>query len=92
LSLSGWCFLVRSFSRVLLVEYVTFILVFLKTFVTALVSLPEYVNLDQCVFSVLFLCFLELDIDSRTEALYPLLCRISCIVFLSFALFSWDSW
>jgi len=54
---------VRSFSRVLLVEYVTFIIVFLKTFVTALVSLPKYVNLDQCVFSVLFLCFLELDTD-----------------------------
>ena len=33
-------------------EYVTFILVFLKTFVTALVSSPKYVNLDQCVFSV----------------------------------------
>jgi len=49
--------------------------VFVKTFVTALVSLPEYVNLDQCVFSVLFIylfCFLELDIDSRTDALYPL--------------------
>ena len=51
----------------LLVEYVTFILVFLKTFVTALASLPQYVNFDQCVFSVLF-CFLELDIDSRTDA------------------------
>jgi len=38
----------------MLVEYVTFILVFLKTFVMALVSLPKYVNLDQCVFSVLF--------------------------------------
>jgi len=48
---------------VLLVEYVTFILVFLKTFVTVLVSLLKNVNLDQCVFSVLFLCFLELDTD-----------------------------
>jgi len=63
-----------------------------KTFVMALVSLPKYVNLDQCVFSVLFLCFLELDIDLRTDVLYPLLCRISCIILLSFSLFSWDSW
>jgi hypothetical protein len=54
------------------------------TFVTALVSLPKYVNLDQCVFSVPLLCFLELDTDLRTDVLYPLLCRISSIIFLSF--------
>ena len=71
-----------SFPRVLLVEYATFILVFLKTFVTALVSLPKYVNFDQCVFSVSLLCFLELEIDLRTDVLYPLFCRISCIIFL----------
>ena len=69
-----------SFPRVLLAEYATFILVFLKTFVTALVSLPKYVNFDQCVFSVSLLCFLELEIDLRTDVLYPLFCRISCII------------
>jgi hypothetical protein len=74
------------------VEYATFILVFLKTFVTALVSLPKYVNLDQCVFSVPLLCFLELEIDLRMDVFYPLVCRISCIILLSFSLFSWDSW
>jgi hypothetical protein len=83
---------VSSFSRVFLVEYATFILVFLKTFVTALVSLPNYVNLDQCVFSVPLFCFLELEIDLRTDVLYPLLCRMSCIIFLSLSLFLWDSW
>ena len=81
-----------SFSSVLLVEYVTFIVMFLKSFVTALVTLPKYVNLDQCVFSVLLLCFLELEIDLRTDVLYPLFCRISCIIFLSFSLFFRDSW
>jgi len=79
---------VSSFSRMLLAEYVTFILVVFKTFVKTLVSLPKYVNLDQEVFSVLFLCFLELDIDLRTDVLYPLLCRIYCFILLSFSLFS----
>ena len=73
-------------------EYETFILVFLKTFVTAVVCLPKYVNLDQCVFSVPLLCLLDLDIDLRTDVLYPLLCRTSCITLLSLSLFSWDSW
>ena len=63
-------------------DYVTFILVFFKTLVTALVSLSKYVNLDQCVFSVPILCFLELDIDLRTDVFYPLLCRVSCIILL----------
>jgi hypothetical protein len=83
---------VSSFSSVFFVAYATFILVVLKTFVMALVSLPKYVNLYQCVFSVPLLCFLELEIDLRTDVLYPLLCRISCIILLSFSLFSWDSW
>ena len=60
-------------------EYATFILVVLKTFVTALVSLAKYVNLDQCVFSVSLLCFLELEIDLRTDVLYPLFCRMGMI-------------
>ena len=81
-----------SFSRVLLVEYATFILVFLKTFVTDLVSLPKYVILDQCVFSLSLLCFLELEIDLTTDVLYPLFCRISSIILLCFSLFSRDSW
>ena len=73
-------------------EYETFSLVLLKTFATGLVSLPKYVNLDQCVFSVSLLCFLELEIDLRTDVLYPLFCRIFCIFLLSFSLFSRDSW
>ena len=72
----------RSFSRVLLVQYVTFILVFLKTFVTAMVSLPKYVTLDQCVFSVTFLCFLELDTYFRTSQLplKPFLLRLAWFI------------
>jgi len=82
----------EKFFQVFLLAYVTFIRMFLKTFFTALVSLPTCVNLDQCVFSVPHLCFLELDIDLRTDVLDPLLYRISCIILLSYSLFSWDSW
>jgi hypothetical protein len=66
---------------------VAFILVLLKTFVTVLVSLQKYVNLDQCAFSLPLLCFLELDIDLRTDVLYSLLCRISLLTYFLFLSF-----
>ena len=82
----------RSFSRFFFGGVYNFYSRVFEDIFTALVSLPKYVNLDQCVFSVPLLYFLDLDTDLRTDVLYPLLCRIFCIILLSYSLFSWDSW
>jgi len=84
---------VSSFSKVLLVEYATFTVVFLKVFVMALVSLPMYVNFDHCVFIVPCTHCLLSDIDFRKEVLYPLLYRICCIMLLFFfCILLGDNW
>ena len=73
-------------------EYMTLILLFLKTFVMALVSLRQLVNLAHSVFSEEGSCLLEFRVDGRKGVLYPLLCRICCIVFSSFSLLSGVRW
>jgi hypothetical protein len=46
----------------------------------ALDSFPMYVNFDHSVFFVPYSCFLPSEIDLKMEILYPLLCKICCII------------
>jgi len=70
------------------VPKVTLTLVFLNIFVTALVSLPMYVNLAHLVFSSLCLFPFLVSNVRRIDVSYLLLFKICSIVLCSFSKFS----
>ena len=84
----GWWFPIRSAFNVFLVESVTLILVFLKALLLFCSSrIWPRVVFPRCV----RVCCNCVWFSGRAGVLYPLLCRIFCIVLSSFCLLSGGS-